>query len=231
MSNTSGQLLRPAVHAFGPGFDYNIGLEYEERKRLSTPYSQEVCDVESDYDDTECHLQCLRDIHFSNCTCAQGSPSAFLDCRIFEIILCVQLGAEDEFNSECLKRCLPPCHTSHYNAHISSTLFPTRNTFGRLKTHINIPYDNVTEARNNMLVLNFYADSMQYKKSTQKQANSLTSLFADIGGLLGLCLGASIMTLLEIVEMLFACCVKAVQKMFRVRSTSVTNLDEKPQDD
>ena len=64
-----------------------------------------------------------------------------------------------------------------------------------------------------MLILNFYADSLTYKKSKQKAAFTLTALLANIGGLLGLCLGASVITLIEIVELLLSCCAKLASRL------------------
>ena len=41
----------------------------------------------------------------------------------------------------------------------------------------------------------------------------MTALLANIGGLLGLCLGASVITLIEIVELLLSCCVKLASRL------------------
>lgn len=50
------------------------------------------------------------------------------------------------------------------------------------------------------LVLQIYFSSMQYLEMTSKEAYPVTALLSDIGGALGLLLGATLLTVYEVIE-------------------------------
>jgi len=50
------------------------------------------------------------------------------------------------------------------------------------------------------LVLQIYFSSMQYLEMTSKEAYPVTALLSDIGGALGLLLGATLLTVYEVME-------------------------------
>ncbi|XP_074662808.1 uncharacterized protein LOC141915241 [Tubulanus polymorphus] len=57
--------------------------------------------------------------------------------------------------------------------------------------------------RNNFLNLDIYIAELSYEEITQQIGYSLTNLWSDIGGSMGLCIGASLITAFEIFDALF----------------------------
>ena len=62
-------------------------------------------------------------------------------------------------------------------------------------------YSDLSE---NLIYLDIYFDDMRITKIQENIADNLSSLVSDVGGQLGLWLGISILT---VVEILFCCCV------------------------
>lgn len=57
--------------------------------------------------------------------------------------------------------------------------------------------------RENMLKVDIFFEDLSYTKIVQRESFKLLSLFGEIGGFLGLLLGASILTVCELVDYLF----------------------------
>ncbi len=62
----------------------------------------------------------------------------------------------------------------------------------------------------NLLAVDIFLQSMQYQETIETQAISTWDMFSNIGGTLGLYLGASLLTVMEILEfswrMIMSCC-------------------------
>lgn len=54
-----------------------------------------------------------------------------------------------------------------------------------------------------MLKVDIYFEDLSYTKIVQRESFKLLSLFSEIGGFLGLLLGASILTVCELVDHIF----------------------------
>ena len=64
--------------------------------------------------------------------------------------------------------------------------------------------------RENYLRLDIYYQELSYTRVTQQKSFEILSLLSEIGGFLGLLLGASILTVCELVDFLFLkACTKA----------------------
>lgn len=60
-----------------------------------------------------------------------------------------------------------------------------------------------TEIRQNLLRLNVYLEDLSVVKFKQMPAYGMEDLFADIGGTLGLWMGVSVLTMMELLELIF----------------------------
>ncbi|XP_050413850.2 uncharacterized protein LOC126828235 [Patella vulgata] len=60
--------------------------------------------------------------------------------------------------------------------------------------------------RSNFLLVNLYFKELNYEQITQQKAYDVFALFCDIGGSMGLFIGASVMTIFEIIDLLVNSC-------------------------
>ena len=66
--------------------------------------------------------------------------------------------------------------------------------------------------RSNFLQVDLYYEQLQYEEVEQQKAFVLASLFGEVGGYMGLLLGASCMTLVELVDYLLIVCKARLRK-------------------
>ena len=97
-----------------------------------------------------------------------------------------------QFHCDC------PLHCSHhsYKTDISTMKFPHNFTVNAM-AHYGIQASDYDDFKANVVSLRLFFNSMKMEVTTQKPAMVAFQLFSQIGGLLGLFIGASMMTLLE----------------------------------
>ena len=207
-NSSSSELL-----SLAPGMEYNIVFEYSKHVRLSRPYTEDVCVSRDSYDFSSCLNECAATLHFKNCTCVDGildfETSA---CSGLEVSICFEADITTEYKKKCIPQCKRNCETMMYSTGVSANVFPTRNTYQGLQSHYGLNR-SFEEARENMMVLNVYPKSMVYTVTQQHRAQTVTSLLANMGGLIGLTLGASMITICEFAEILSVYCIKLVDKL------------------
>lgn len=110
----------------------------------------------------------------------------------------------------------PPCEEISYEAQVSSSAISkpwAEQVFSKTKGIISQPpfsneelgivYDSVDDIMNNVMVLEVLFTSMQTSEIREVITYTSANLLGDIGGVLGLFLGASIFTVLEFCQFLF----------------------------
>ncbi|CAG5135863.1 unnamed protein product, partial [Candidula unifasciata] len=135
-------------------------------------------------------------------------------CESFEEYLC-ELTVEDQFlKSElgCGERCPPACDRTTFDTVVSSALWPsdlTSKSFlktvnGSLVQNMSFTNSNSFErfVQSNFLRLEIFLNSMEFKEFTTQAKYDWNLLLGTVGGLLGLWLGFSLLTAMEIVEVL-----------------------------
>ena len=185
------------------GMEHNLAFTYAKHTRLSRPYTDDVCvsrDDDPAYDAEACYLACRMDIAYANCDCAETTASIW-SCTYLEVIHCINNNYTLNYLTKKCSHCHANCEKRVYDVDVTSVIFPTSSTYEAIKayTGLNHTYDQMRE---NVMVLNVYAKSMTYKVTNQHPAFAVTSLLANVGGLIGLCLGASLITICEFLELL-----------------------------
>ncbi|GFR91625.1 acid-sensing ion channel 4 [Elysia marginata] len=105
----------------------------------------------------------------------------------------------------CAKFCPPPCEESTFSKSVSIGKWPTRNYLALVMYNRGIQSnieDYIAYAGVTMLKVDIYFDSLSLEKVESQPAYSWNKLLGDIGGQLGLMLGFSILTAVEILELL-----------------------------
>ena len=99
-------------------------------------------------------------------------------------------------STECEDQCPEPCSENLYRVTPSSN--PLSNTF--LAEFSSVMGESPDYWRDNLVHLELYLTSMTFEKVEKQLGYTLLQLFCDVGGAFGLLLGASLLTLLEIID-------------------------------
>ena len=215
--------------AITPGFEVRIGLEKHVIKDLPKPYSEVDCIGETDSFELEFGFNsryekytwenCLEDcmtFHINEqCNCSveiNGSDA----CTMYDYYSCIyyeQYGYYEKCN------CRKACEQTAYDYELTTLQLPTPHFAEQLNSS---PDNNKTveEIRANIIVLNVFYPSLHYTVTEQVEAFTFDELISNIGGQLGLFLGASIMTVVEVLEgltfMAWAPCKRKLSKKRKV---------------
>ncbi|XP_077005866.1 acid-sensing ion channel 3 isoform X2 [Tamandua tetradactyla] len=95
--------------------------------------------------------------------------------------------------------CPSPCTSTRYAKELSMVRIPSRASARYLARKYNRSEAYITE---NVLVLDIFFEALDYETVEQKAAYEVSELLGDIGGQMGLFIGASLLTILEIFDYL-----------------------------
>uniref|UniRef100_H0XKA0 Acid sensing ion channel subunit 3 n=1 Tax=Otolemur garnettii TaxID=30611 RepID=H0XKA0_OTOGA len=95
--------------------------------------------------------------------------------------------------------CPNPCASTRYAKELSMVRIPSRAASRYLARKFNRSEAYIEE---NVLVLDIFFEALNYETVEQKKAYEMSALLGDIGGQMGLFIGASLLTILEILDYL-----------------------------
>ncbi|XP_012582275.1 PREDICTED: acid-sensing ion channel 5 [Condylura cristata] len=93
--------------------------------------------------------------------------------------------------------CPVPCEETEYPATITYSTFPSQKALKSLSKKLNKSQEYI---RQNLVNIEINYSELNYKITQQQKAVSVSELLADVGGQLGLFCGASMITIIEIIE-------------------------------
>ncbi|XP_071978455.1 acid-sensing ion channel 4 isoform X2 [Engystomops pustulosus] len=215
----------PYIHQLGfgvsPGFQTFVSCQEQRLTYLPQPWGNcratapagDFLPGYSTYSISACRLQCEKEAVVKSCSCRMvhmpGNeticpPSKYISCADTTLDILV------ENNDKCT--CPTPCNMTRYGKEISMVRIPNKGSARYLAKKYN---KNETYIRDNFLVLDIFFEALNYGTIEQKKAYDLASLLGDIGGQMGLFIGASILTILEILDYLYELIRDKVNKLFR----------------
>ena len=97
---------------------------------------------------------------------------------------------------ECLKLCHPPCEEVNYETDISFLKYPNTETAKKYNKPI-------AEIREEILQVYIYFKTLTVRITKENMMYEIEDLLADIGGQLGLFSGYSVLTVIELLCLLF----------------------------
>lgn len=155
-----------------------------------------------DYNVAACNLECKAEYFTTLCGCRdyQMPNTEARVCNPKELYECI-IKQEDRFiqDSSTVCNCPEACNETVYQPLISSS--PMSDYF--YTEYSRIRGENESYWRKNFVKLDIYFTDMTYESIEKQLGYDLRALFCDIGGALGLTLGASFATLLEVFDVLF----------------------------
>ncbi|XP_038074050.1 degenerin unc-8-like [Patiria miniata] len=209
----------------GPGYETSIALKKVRIDRIGEPYtncSKGASTIYSDfYENVEysllaCEKSCVVREILKACQCADvryrftdehkpcySSNMTLTDCanRIHE--------AYAYNNLDC--HCQLPCREDVFEETVSTALWPNDNYQPLMEAAVKnisprFSYDLENDENfvsKNLVKLNVFMSSLQYQHIFQTPEYGSENLISDLGGQVGFWMGFSILTLFEIVEMIF----------------------------
>ena len=155
------------------------------------------------YTATACKLENRVDFIYKRCKCRMYyDPSTLPICRSVDDVLC-WMKAKENFTRTGLKymreACPPTCVSMSYATKVSYAQFPAPHLIDEIADQTNLSHTDVSR---NLLQLNVFFEEVSVRVVQQQPAYTATALFSDTGGLMGLCMGASLLTLVELGELL-----------------------------
>ncbi|KAL5011456.1 hypothetical protein ScPMuIL_010007 [Solemya velum] len=159
-----------------------------------------------------CVEECKVDFVISQCGCKDMFSAGDADtCPLIDFVGCV-FKARDNFSlsEETICNCVMPCEVTKYDVQLSTAFFPRLYMY-RLMGEDGEPFRKMTAyqyqkyrdfVRANWLELRVYFDTKLYTVQEQVLEFTDSDLWGCIGGYLGLFLGASLHSALELCEFL-----------------------------
>ena len=122
-----------------------------------------------------------------------------------KMVYCVQKYSTNIYE-ECISQCPLECEYVTYEASVSQLDYPNRQHFEELKiSKLFIEYENMSLEmyKKTHLRLNIHLKSMEHTEIIEMAKMTAIDLISNLGGVLGIFLGLSIFSLVEIGELVF----------------------------
>ncbi|XP_052398135.1 acid-sensing ion channel 1C isoform X1 [Carassius gibelio] len=190
-----------------PGFQTFVSCQQQLLQYLPPPWGDcrsEPMDSEyfSTYSITACRIDCETRYLLENCNCRMVhmpgtstvcTPEQYKDCADPALDFLVE-----KDNDYCV--CETPCNMTRYGKELSMVKIPSKASAKYLAKKFNKTEQYIGD---NILVLDIFFEALNYEKIEQKKAYEVAGLLGDIGGQMGLFIGASVLTILEIFDYLY----------------------------
>nr|XP_003933075.2 acid-sensing ion channel 2 [Saimiri boliviensis boliviensis] len=190
-----------------PGFQTFVATQEQRLTYLPPPWgecrsSEMGLDFFPVYSITACRIDCETRYIVENCNCRMvHMPGDAPFCTPEQHKECAEpaLGLLAEKDSNyCL--CRTPCNLTRYNKELSMVKIPSKTSAKYLEKKFNKSEKYISE---NILVLDIFFEALNYETIEQKKAYEVAALLGDIGGQMGLFIGASILTVLELFDYIY----------------------------
>uniref|UniRef100_H3A9X2 Acid sensing ion channel subunit 1 n=1 Tax=Latimeria chalumnae TaxID=7897 RepID=H3A9X2_LATCH len=201
----------PFIHELGfgvaPGFQTFVATQEQRLMYLPPPWGDcKATPINSEffstYSITACRIDCETRYLVENCNCKMvHMPGNAKVCTPDQYKNCADPALDflvEKDNDYCV--CQTPCNMTRYGKELSMVKIPSKASAKYLAKKFNKTEDYIAE---NILVLDIFFEALNYETIEQKKAYEVAGLLGDIGGQMGLFIGASILTILEILDYLY----------------------------
>ncbi|KAJ6658060.1 hypothetical protein lerEdw1_001536 [Lerista edwardsae] len=187
-----------------PGFQTFVSCQEQRLIYLPPPWGDcKSVTMESEFYDTysitACRIDCETRYLVENCNCRMVhmpgdapycTPEQYKECADPALDFLVEKDSD-----YCL--CEMPCNVTRYGKELSMVKIPSKASAKYLAKKYNKSEQYIGE---NILVLDIFFEALNYETIEQKKAYEVAGLLGDIGGQMGLFIGASMLTVLELFD-------------------------------
>ncbi|XP_071088937.1 acid-sensing ion channel 4-A-like [Haliotis cracherodii] len=156
-----------------------------------------------------CLQECFTRITFNKCGCVKPSYDGTMGkiCSIIEANTCYEptfgsISQNPDVHTEC--GCRIPCTFDTYETKVSSSKYPS-NVSIQYIIDLGVPVDEAF-MRDNYLEIRIYYEDLMLQVTEQVPQYTTETMTGNLGGQMGICLGASILTLTELGEFFLILC-------------------------
>ena len=206
------------------GTETQVAMKKTVVKRLPEPYAKppNLCEDTfapgyknplkyfSHYSHAACRRECQMNHQISLCGCTShlyDGHNATL-CP-YDLIHSCSMPAREQYmadpSTETSCGCRPECEETIYDVTVSSASINDLIK-QQLVRQLNVPKVNSSNVDKNIINLAVYFGEMRYTVVEQHSLYTPVSLFGELGGQLGLCLGASVLTTGELLHLMVTIC-------------------------
>ncbi|XP_067385628.1 acid-sensing ion channel 1 isoform X3 [Emydura macquarii macquarii] len=187
-----------------PGFQTFVSCQEQRLIYLPPPWGDcQSITRDSEFYDTysiaACRIDCETRYLVENCNCRMVhmrgdapycTPEQYKECAdpALDFLL-------EKDNDYCI--CEMPCNVTRFGKELSMVKIPSKASAKYLAKKYNKSEQYIGE---NFLVLDIFFEALNYETIEQKKAYEVAGLLGDIGGQMGLFIGASILTVLELFD-------------------------------
>jgi hypothetical protein len=212
-----------------PGNGYHVGLEKTVHKRLPAPYSSCVNFNENGYESTISRLIKTTNLSYSQEYCYEVymQTQVIEACQCYSIAYLPESNAKpclttkqnqcaigvyyrlftSDYKAKISSLCPAECESVRYTPRVSSDKYPTPNYGRSMLSNPRVAAlfsdpSNVTtgELSESVLAVKIYMSEMRYTSVTEVASLTWDQLAANVGGYLGLFMGVSVLSLVELIE-------------------------------
>ncbi|XP_055788311.1 acid-sensing ion channel 1-like isoform X2 [Salvelinus fontinalis] len=190
-----------------PGFQTFVSCQEQRLIYLPPPWGDcKVTWMDSEffetYSITACRIDCETRYLVENCNCRMVhmpgdapycTPELYKECADPALDFLVERD-----NDFCV--CETPCNMTRYSKELSFVKIPSKASAKYLAKKYNKSEQYIAD---NILVLDIFFEALNYETIEQKKAYEVAGLLGDIGGQMGLFIGASILTILELFDYVY----------------------------
>ncbi|XP_066471281.1 acid-sensing ion channel 1 isoform X2 [Tiliqua scincoides] len=187
-----------------PGFQTFVSCQEQRLIYLPPPWGDcKSVTMESEFYDTysitACRIDCETRYLVENCNCRMVhmpgdapycTPEQYKECADPALDFLVEKDSD-----YCI--CEMPCNVTRYGKELSMVKIPSKASAKYLAKKYNKSEQYIGE---NILVLDIFFEALNYETIEQKKAYEVAGLLGDIGGQMGLFIGASMLTVLELFD-------------------------------
>ncbi|XP_072039850.1 acid-sensing ion channel 1B-like [Amphiura filiformis] len=204
------QGVRPVLKELGfsisPGFETSVTVIYTKAVNLPRPYSNcrqedlKPLKYSESYTVPLCQQECKIDYVVRKCGCRDYRyPGDAPVCGPKQLVECIYYN-EVKFVEENIKcDCNESCSSANYGARTSIAYYPNEHFMSQITATLNQSEEFI---RNNYLDLRIFFEELSFNSVKQIEAYPWTSLISDIGGTMGLMVGMSLITVVEVFDFL-----------------------------
>ncbi len=210
-----------------PGFETNFEISRHFSYKLSRPYSdclkesesfdskfyREIINLNKSYQQSDCFFLCLNQLASQSCNSLINSSLNFntnlsYNTDLLAFSKCYfnysTYWLNNNFQAMCSQFCPIECSRQAYSVATSFSKFPMLKYAADKMNNLNARFGGYDFLKNsNFLAVNIYYKDLTYSIIREEPKTGIFDLISNIGGLLGLFVGMSLLSLGEILEILF----------------------------
>ncbi|XP_031551897.1 amiloride-sensitive sodium channel subunit alpha-like [Actinia tenebrosa] len=178
-----------------PGFSTNIGISKKQFLRLGEPFA--------------CLKLCEANTSIEKCGCVKPIYDINPSCDPFNETdrACLKEMEESSLEKALLEcKCYPPCSETVYEYSSSFSVWPSEQSWIFLKQDLENRtsrpiVSSLKYARENLLNVHIFYKTLGFRTTVEMEGYKLENLIGDLGGQFGLFVGMSLLSLVEVFEL------------------------------